>query len=257
MLFTLHLIVFPRALDVWGSPEALARERKLRKVVEQEYQESRCRPFNYTRTNVLIQFYILNILVLCLHLINHIDLYNETCFLQIFIEISSCWKNIKTSGETLRWEHRCCQQSFFWSPPHRITSKSQNQLVLIASSWFPESFHGVHPTFSPHCVLFGQSVYLHDNSLLFSSTALHYTALHSTSMFTCMFASILRPHIRMTLHWCSFPICCLLNACFFFLLSFKYSLDQTWGQRFYKVQGKWLWSLFVCKLLCQWALFPY
>ena len=198
MLFTLHLIVFPRALDVWGSPEALARERKLRKVVEQEYQESRCRPFNYTRTNVLIQFYILNILVLCLHLINHIDLYNETCFLQIFIEISSCWKNIKTSGETLRWEHRCCQQSFFWSPPHRITSKSQNQLVLIASSWFPESFHGVHPTFSPHCVLFGQSVYLHDNSLLFSSTALHYTALHSTSMFTCMFASILRQH---TLEW--------------------------------------------------------
>ncbi|XP_030223271.1 proton-coupled zinc antiporter SLC30A9, mitochondrial isoform X1 [Gadus morhua] len=29
-----------KALDVWGSPEALARERKLRKVVEQEYQET-------------------------------------------------------------------------------------------------------------------------------------------------------------------------------------------------------------------------
>uniref|UniRef100_A0A8C6WVT2 Solute carrier family 30 member 9 n=1 Tax=Neogobius melanostomus TaxID=47308 RepID=A0A8C6WVT2_9GOBI len=30
----------PRALDVWGSPEALARERKLRKEVEREYQEN-------------------------------------------------------------------------------------------------------------------------------------------------------------------------------------------------------------------------
>uniref|UniRef100_A0A8C6UIW3 Proton-coupled zinc antiporter SLC30A9, mitochondrial n=1 Tax=Neogobius melanostomus TaxID=47308 RepID=A0A8C6UIW3_9GOBI len=29
-----------KALDVWGSPEALARERKLRKEVEREYQES-------------------------------------------------------------------------------------------------------------------------------------------------------------------------------------------------------------------------
>uniref|UniRef100_A0A8C6KBR0 Solute carrier family 30 member 9 n=1 Tax=Nothobranchius furzeri TaxID=105023 RepID=A0A8C6KBR0_NOTFU len=31
----------PRALDVWGSPEALARERNLRKEVEREYEESR------------------------------------------------------------------------------------------------------------------------------------------------------------------------------------------------------------------------
>ena len=30
-----------RALDVWGSPEALDRERKLRKEVEREYEESR------------------------------------------------------------------------------------------------------------------------------------------------------------------------------------------------------------------------
>uniref|UniRef100_A0A667WMN3 Proton-coupled zinc antiporter SLC30A9, mitochondrial n=1 Tax=Myripristis murdjan TaxID=586833 RepID=A0A667WMN3_9TELE len=30
-----------KALDVWGSPEALARERKLRKEMEREYQESR------------------------------------------------------------------------------------------------------------------------------------------------------------------------------------------------------------------------
>lgn len=34
------LIVF-RAIDVWGSHEALARERNLRKEVEREYQESR------------------------------------------------------------------------------------------------------------------------------------------------------------------------------------------------------------------------
>lgn len=33
-----------RALDVWGSPEALDRERKLRKVEEREYEESRCPP---------------------------------------------------------------------------------------------------------------------------------------------------------------------------------------------------------------------
>ncbi|KPP72840.1 solute carrier family 30 member 9-1-like [Scleropages formosus] len=30
----------PRALEVWGSPEALARERKLRKQVEEEYKEN-------------------------------------------------------------------------------------------------------------------------------------------------------------------------------------------------------------------------
>uniref|UniRef100_A0A8C8HWC9 Proton-coupled zinc antiporter SLC30A9, mitochondrial n=1 Tax=Oncorhynchus tshawytscha TaxID=74940 RepID=A0A8C8HWC9_ONCTS len=33
-----------KALDVWGSPEALDRERKLRKVEEREYEESRCPP---------------------------------------------------------------------------------------------------------------------------------------------------------------------------------------------------------------------
>lgn len=33
--------VLIRALEVWGSQEALARERNLRKEVEREYQESR------------------------------------------------------------------------------------------------------------------------------------------------------------------------------------------------------------------------
>lgn len=33
--------LFPRAIDVWGSQEALARERNLRKEMEKEYQESR------------------------------------------------------------------------------------------------------------------------------------------------------------------------------------------------------------------------
>lgn len=33
--------LFLRAIDVWGSPEALARERNLRKEMEKEYQESR------------------------------------------------------------------------------------------------------------------------------------------------------------------------------------------------------------------------
>lgn len=32
---------FLRAIDVWGSQEALARERNLRKEMEKEYQESR------------------------------------------------------------------------------------------------------------------------------------------------------------------------------------------------------------------------
>lgn len=31
---------FLRAIDVWGSQEALARERNLRKEMEKEYQES-------------------------------------------------------------------------------------------------------------------------------------------------------------------------------------------------------------------------
>lgn len=35
------LCVTDRAVDVWGSQEALAREKKLRKEVEREYQESR------------------------------------------------------------------------------------------------------------------------------------------------------------------------------------------------------------------------
>uniref|UniRef100_A0A8C5AKG2 Solute carrier family 30 member 9 n=1 Tax=Gadus morhua TaxID=8049 RepID=A0A8C5AKG2_GADMO len=101
-----------KALDVWGSPEALARERKLRKVVEQEYQE------NIYRNQQLLK------------------------------EYKDFWGNTKVS----------------------------NQLVLIASSWFPESFHGVHPTFPPHCVLFGQSVYLHDNSLLYGFSNMRYIA---------------------------------------------------------------------------------
>lgn len=41
VLFPLFLSVDIRALDVWGSHEALARERNLRKEVEREYQESR------------------------------------------------------------------------------------------------------------------------------------------------------------------------------------------------------------------------
>uniref|UniRef100_A0AAY5KBX0 Proton-coupled zinc antiporter SLC30A9, mitochondrial n=1 Tax=Esox lucius TaxID=8010 RepID=A0AAY5KBX0_ESOLU len=36
-----------KALDVWGSPEALARERKIRKEVEKEYEESRYFPFAF------------------------------------------------------------------------------------------------------------------------------------------------------------------------------------------------------------------
>lgn len=35
------LCVTFRALDVWGSQEALAREKNLRSEVEREYQESR------------------------------------------------------------------------------------------------------------------------------------------------------------------------------------------------------------------------
>lgn len=36
----MFLVSMSRALDVWGSQEALARERNLRKEVEREYQES-------------------------------------------------------------------------------------------------------------------------------------------------------------------------------------------------------------------------
>uniref|UniRef100_A0A672ZYY7 Proton-coupled zinc antiporter SLC30A9, mitochondrial n=1 Tax=Sphaeramia orbicularis TaxID=375764 RepID=A0A672ZYY7_9TELE len=39
-----------KALDVWGSHEALARERNLRKEVEREYQESRFFFFSYPRS---------------------------------------------------------------------------------------------------------------------------------------------------------------------------------------------------------------
>lgn len=42
--FVIHfffLSVTIRALEVWGSHEALARERNLRKEVEREFQESR------------------------------------------------------------------------------------------------------------------------------------------------------------------------------------------------------------------------
>ena len=68
--------------------------------------------------------------------LNYIDLYNETCFQQIFIEISSCWKNIKTSGETLRWAHRCCQPRFLLISP-RIGSLVNPRTNLF---WLPR--HG-------------------------------------------------------------------------------------------------------------------
>lgn len=41
LFYVVFLSVTVRALDVWGSHEALARERNLRKEVEREYQESR------------------------------------------------------------------------------------------------------------------------------------------------------------------------------------------------------------------------
>lgn len=37
----MFVFVTIRAIDVWGSHEALARERNLRKQVEREYQESK------------------------------------------------------------------------------------------------------------------------------------------------------------------------------------------------------------------------
>lgn len=37
---SMFLVFLFRALDVWGSQEALTRERNLRKDVEKEYQES-------------------------------------------------------------------------------------------------------------------------------------------------------------------------------------------------------------------------
>lgn len=33
--------MYDRSLEVWGSPEALAREKKLRKEAEIEYRESK------------------------------------------------------------------------------------------------------------------------------------------------------------------------------------------------------------------------
>lgn len=47
-----------RALEVWGSMEALARERNLRKEVEQQYQESMYSlpfyPLSFTLLNYLL-----------------------------------------------------------------------------------------------------------------------------------------------------------------------------------------------------------
>lgn len=40
-LFIVDHVFLCRSLEVWGSPEALARERKLRKKAEIEYRESK------------------------------------------------------------------------------------------------------------------------------------------------------------------------------------------------------------------------
>lgn len=40
-LFIVGHVFIRRSLEVWGSPEALARERKLRKKAEIEYRESK------------------------------------------------------------------------------------------------------------------------------------------------------------------------------------------------------------------------
>lgn len=71
--------MFLRALDVWGSLEALARERKLRKEVEREYEESKsprlcANTFSFT-------YEAFHILLLMTY---------ETFIQQIYFEISSC-----------------------------------------------------------------------------------------------------------------------------------------------------------------------
>uniref|UniRef100_A0A7N8WJ87 Proton-coupled zinc antiporter SLC30A9, mitochondrial n=1 Tax=Mastacembelus armatus TaxID=205130 RepID=A0A7N8WJ87_9TELE len=119
-----------KALDVWGSPEALARERKLRKEVEREYQE------NIFRNQQLLKEYK--------------DFWGNTkvstlifasCFLYVFFVLSN---GLNFFFKLLAWVYTG-SASMFSEAIHSLADTCNQALLALGISQSVRNPDAIHP----------------------------------------------------------------------------------------------------------------
>uniref|UniRef100_A0A7N9AXI5 Proton-coupled zinc antiporter SLC30A9, mitochondrial n=1 Tax=Mastacembelus armatus TaxID=205130 RepID=A0A7N9AXI5_9TELE len=135
-----------KALDVWGSPEALARERKLRKEVEREYQETIFLFLVFFFVCLFVSYGDQNFTFLCLCFIKPRS-GKRTTFLQgpgKVVMVAICINGLNFFFKLLAWVYTG-SASMFSEAIHSLADTCNQALLALGISQSVRNPDAIHP----------------------------------------------------------------------------------------------------------------